>query len=197
MTEHFEDEIQAFEKLDKKAPIQTGGKLFLGSSSIRLWSSLKDDFKGLNIINRGFGGSQIHDSIRFSNRIIIPYKPKRLIFYAGDNDLASEKTPEEVCADFRLLVKLVLSEFPNIIIIFISIKPSPARITLMNDICKTNLLIKEFIKSNTRLKFADVFESMLGPKGNPRPELFIEDNLHMNAKGYRIWKQILKPFILE
>lgn len=193
--DRFLDEIQAFEKSDRKSPPPTGGVLFLGSSTLRLWTSVRDDFPGLHIINRGFGGSQIEDCLYYADRIVIPCRPKWILFYAGDNDLASGKTPDQVSAAFRSLVDTIFSQLPRVGIVFISIKPSPARAMLLTDIRKANSLIGVFVDSDARLKYADVFQPMLGPNKAPRHELFAEDGLHMNASGYRIWKRVLDPYV--
>jgi lysophospholipase L1-like esterase len=193
----WEPEIAAFERMDKTNPPPPGAILFVGSSSIRLWKTLAQDFSSHHVINRGFGGSQIADCTAFADRIILPYKPKLILVYAGDNDIAANRTPEQVLADFQALVKQVHGTLPAARIEFISIKPSISRWPLAEKVKAANRLVEEFTRRDARLDFIDVFTPMLGEDGRPRPELFIEDKLHMNAKGYLIWKQVIGPRLRE
>lgn len=195
MTERFLEEILAFGQRDRESPPPADGILFLGSSTLRLWTTIQEDFPGVHIINRGFGGSHIEDCIRYADRIVLPCKPKRILLYAGDNDLASGKTPDQVSADFRSFVGRLFAGLPRVGIVFISIKPSSARVGLLTDIRTANSRIGAFVGSDARLKFADVFHPMLASSGAPRPDLFGEDGLHMNASGYQIWKRVLDPYV--
>ncbi len=193
--EPFQTEFEAFEQQDRLAPPPQGAVLFLGSSSIRRWSSLAQDFPSIATINRGFGGSQIVDSIRHADRIVIPHNPSTLVFYAGENDLATGKSPEQVCKDFQLLVTRLRAALPGIRIAFISIKPSPCRANLLDPIQKTNALIRGWARTQPRLDFVDAFGPMLDGTGAPRSELFNEDGLHMNSKGYALWTGLLAPVL--
>lgn len=167
--------------------------LFLGSSTIRLWHSLEQDFPELAVVNRGFGGSQIEDSIRYAPRIVLPLKPRTIVFYAGENDLAEGKTPTQVCADFRHLVADLHAALPGTRLLFIALKPSPCRANLLDAMRQANALIGDWIQTDSRLKYLDVFTPMLDATGAPRAELFADDHLHMNAAGYALWTQILRP----
>jgi len=192
----LEKEVRAFEEKDRKQAPEAGGVLFLGSSSIRLWDTAKA-FPDTKIINRGFGGSQIADSVHFAGRIAIPYKPRLIVFYAGDNDVAAGKSTEEVFADFKELVGKVHASLPATRIAFIAIKPSPLRWKFFDTQCRANDRIREFIKSDGRLSYIDVVKPMLGDDGEPRRELFKKDNLHLNDEGYRVWAGVVKPFLDE
>jgi lysophospholipase L1-like esterase len=189
----WEKDIRAFEELDAKQLPPRDALLFIGSSSIRLWKSLDQDFPEKKVINRGFGGSEIADSIQFANRIIIPYRPKAIILYAGNNDLNSGKTPATVFADFKRFTETIHASLPECHIGFISIAPSPARWRIAGQMRAANRMIREFCSKDARLRFIDVFDAMLGADGMPRPELYVTDRLHLNEDGYAIWKKIVGP----
>jgi lysophospholipase L1-like esterase len=196
----FEAEIAAFETADKKTPPPQGAVLFLGSSSIRLWSTLTKDFPELTVLNRGFGGSQISDSIRYADRIVLPYKPKMIVFYAGGNDINAGKSPQQVFQDFQTFVAKVHSALPATRIVYISINPSVARWSQEEKVLEANRLIEDYTKKQNgktaRLSFLDSHSKLLSPEGKPRPEILRQDSLHLNAEGYKLWTAILKPQIL-
>ena len=191
----FEPAIKAFEEADKSNPPAKGAVLFIGSSSIAFWKSLSQDFPKAKVINRGFGGSHIEDSVDFVDRIVIPYRPRLIVLYAGDNDIESGKTPAVVLEHFKKFVAIVHQKLPRTRIAFISIKPSPARWHLVDKVREANRLIKDFTEHDRRLRYIDVFSPMVGKDGKPRPELFVEDSLHMNDAGYRLWRSTLTPYI--
>ena len=191
----FEPEIKAFEARDKTNPPPTGAILFVGSSSIRLWKDLGKDLPDCKTIQRGFGGSQISDVTALAHRIVIPYQPKQVVLYSGDNDIAGGKSPEQIMNDFKALAATIHAKLPATQITFISIKPSPSRWHLAEQARKANALVKAFTAGNSRLDFIDVFTPMLGADGKPRPELFLADNLHMNRKGYDLWVILIKPHL--
>src|SRR6266404_3403952 len=191
----WEPEIQQFENSDKKDPPPRGAVLFVGSSSIRMWKSLTEDLPGIKVINRGFGGSQIADSTFYVDRIVTPYRPTMIVFYAGDNDLFDGKTPQQVLEDYKAFVSRVRIKLPSTKIAFISIKPSPARASIVDQMRQANTLIRNYSSNDKRLLFIDVFTPMLGTDGNPRPELFGLDKLHMNRQGYDLWKSVLAPYL--
>jgi len=191
----FESEIQKFEENDRQSPPAKDSILFVGSSSIRFWKDLDKDFPSTKVINRGFGGSQIEDSTYFADRIVIPYNPRMIVLYAGDNDLAAGKTPEKVFADYKDFVGKVRQQLPKVPIAYISIKPSLARWQLTDQIKATNTLIRSYASHNKNLVFIDVFPAMLGADGRPRPELYVKDGLHMTPEGYAVWKAIVAPYL--
>jgi len=187
----WEPAISAFEADDKANPPAPGGVLFLGSSSIRMWD-LKASFPELPALNRGFGGSEIADSIHYFDRVVLPYKPATIVFYAGDNDIARGKTAEEVAADFKTFAEKVWAAFPETRIFFIGIKPSTARWNLYPEMKKANEAVRAFSAEESRLTFIDVEPAMLGEDGTPRKEYLLEDGLHMTEAGYRIWTDLVK-----
>jgi lysophospholipase L1-like esterase len=191
--QRWEADIRAFEEADRKAPAPEGAVLFVGSSSIRMWDTLQRDFPDVRLVQRGFGGSTLADVVFYADRIILPYRPRMVVVYAGDNDLAAGKTPETVFADYKALVRKIRRALPRTRIAFIAIKPSLARWKLIASIRKANALIEEHASRHRRLRYVDVFTPMLDRDGTPRKELFVEDGLHLNARGYALWKDVLAP----
>ena len=191
----FEDEIEHFEAADRISPPRRGGVVFVGSSSIRLWPNLKAYFPGANVIQRGFGGSELWQVVNYAPRIVLPYCPKRIVVYAGDNDLAAGRSPEQVLKDYEDFVELVHRNLPETKIAFIAIKPSPSRRALIDSMRRANELVRNYSSRDPRLAYVDVFSPMLTNSGPPRPELFSADSLHMNARGYEIWRKLLAPFV--
>ena len=191
----FEPEIVAYEKKDAANPPLPGGVVFVGSSSFRMWKDLETSFPGVNVINRGFGGSELSDSVKYANRIVIPYKPALVVIYAGDNDIAAGKSPETVCADFVSLAAAIRSVLPDAKIAFLSIKPSIARWALVDKIKNANGQIKAYTRKQKGMRFIDIFPQMLNEEGEPRPELYREDGLHPTAECYRLWQKIIAPYL--
>lgn len=195
----FKDEIDAFKKLDAAAFPAKGQILFSGSSSFRKWTDVQQYFPSYKIINRGFGGSTLPDVIRYADDIIFPYQPKQIIIYCGENDIASSDTitAEIVLKRYQQLFFLIRSKLKNVEIDFVSVKPSPSRIKFLETVKKSNQLIKDFIATRQHAKFINVFNAMLNDDGSIKREIFIEDNLHMNAKGYAIWQKIMEPYLMK
>lgn len=191
----FEDEIVAFEKQDAQRFPAKGGVVFVGSSSIRLWKTVADDFPRVRTLNRGFGGSQASDSVYYADRIVTPYAPSTVVFFAGTNDLAAGKSPETVFADFKAFVGKVHAKLPNTRILFVSITPAPSRQALWPKMRRANALIKRFAGPAKNVRFVDVYDQMLTKAKGPRPELFVEDQLHMKPAGYAIWVHTLRPLL--
>ena len=194
--DRWEKEIAALTAKDDTNPPQEGGIVFVGSSSIRLWD-LKKSFPDLPVINRGFGGSQLADSVRYAGRIVTAYKPKTVVLYAGDNDLAGGKSPEQVASDFDQFVSLIRKDLPEAKIIYIPVKPSPSRWKLIEKMNETNGLIRERCEKGEKLVYVDIVKPMLASNGQPRPELYKKDMLHMNDEGYEIWAEALKPHLVR
>jgi len=191
---NWERDIAAFEKQARQNPPPKHEVVFVGSSSIRFWELAKS-FPSMDVINRGFGGSQLADSVRYAPRIVVPYEPRIVVLYAGDNDLAFGKSPEQVSADFQAFTRRVLDKLPKTKIVVLSIKPSPLRSRLWEKMRKANALIADHCKSDERLLYLDVSNALLGPDGKPRSEYFRIDGLHLNEKGYEVWTAILKPHL--
>lgn len=194
-TQPFATEIAAFEASDKTNPPPGGAILFIGSSSIRLWKTLAQDFPEHKVINRGFGGSQIIDSVNYAERIVLPYKPRLIVLYAGGNDINAGKPPEQVYADYKSFVGKVHAALPQTKIAYISIAPNPARWAQVERVKAANTLIEEQTKADSRLTFINVFPKMLGADGQPKADIYVEDRLHMNAKGYSLWREIVGPYL--
>ena len=186
----------AFAADDVAHPHPAGGVLFVGSSSIRLWSNLEDQFRNLPVvIKRGFGGSQLSDCVKNLSRLVLRYRPHTVLVYAGDNDLAAGTAPQEVLHRFTAFVDGVHRELPQTRIVYISIKPSPSRIRLLSKIRETNTLIEDYADDADEVDYIDVFTPMLDASGQPRAELFRDDALHLNAQGYALWKRIIGPHV--
>lgn len=192
--ERWEQTIQSFEDWDSKNSFPLDGVLFVGSSSIRLWPT-REHFPGFPVINRGFGGSHISNVNYFARRIVLPYKPRVIVFYAGDNDISGEKTPQRVFDDYRKFINLVHKELPATRIIFVGIKPSLSRWSLWLLMNEANLMIKKFSDKDERLFVFDSASPLLGSDGKPDEQYFLKDNLHLNSKGYDVWTKALKPIV--
>ncbi|MBK5296722.1 MAG: hypothetical protein JJE40_06145 [Vicinamibacteria bacterium] len=191
----WEEGIRTFETADTAAPPPRGGIVFIGSSSIRLWTSLATDFPGMPVVNRGFGGSQLADVTAFVGRIVTPYQPRQVIVYCGGNDINAGRSSSDVLADFQALAQAIHAGSPAVRIAYISIAPNPARWPQISTVKAANQAIKDWIATDPRLTFIDVYAAMLGPDGQPKPDIFVEDRLHMNAKGYAIWRAVIGPHL--
>lgn len=192
--DRWEPSIQKFEEQDKADPPPKNAILFVGSSSIRKWD-IGESFPRLTTINRGFGGSEIADSIHFADRIILKHKPSVIALYAGDNDIGRGKSAETVTKDFQEFVSRVHKDLPQSKIVFIAIKPSIKRWNLVDQMRKANVAIRKLCEDSDRLEFADIDTPMIGDDGKPKPELFEKDGLHLNAEGYKVWAKVLRPLI--
>lgn len=191
----WEDDIRAFEKADAQNPPAQGAVLFGGSSSITMWTSVAQDFSEYPVVNLGFGGSAIADSTQFADRIIIPCRPRLIVLYAGDNDLAAGISPQQVEADFCGFVATIHAALPQTYITYLSIKPSPSRWHLRNEVRQANGAIEAATREDERLAFIDVFSIVLGANGQPRADIFIEDELHMNRRGYELWIPLIRSHL--
>src|SRR5436190_11748470 len=191
----WEKEIAAYEQMDRTNPPPTGALLFIGSSTIRLWKTLVQDFPGHRVINRGFGGSEIVDSTHFAERVILPYKPRMVFLRAGGNDLNAGKSPEQVFADFKEFVATIHSKLPETEIVFISLSPSIARWKQADKEKAVNAMVEEYVRKTPRLKYIETYSLPLGTDGQPRPELVVADKLHFNAEGYKLLAEIVPPHL--
>jgi lysophospholipase L1-like esterase len=191
----WEPDIAQFEAQDRASSPRLGSIVFVGSSSIRMWTTLDRDFPGVPVLNRGFGGSEAGDVAQFAERIVVPYKPPVVVFYAGDNDLAAGKTPAQVLSAFQSFVTTMHRDLPGTRVVFVSIKPSLARWGIVDKMRAANQLIRDYVATDDRLAYVDVFTPMLDASGKPRPELYQEDGLHMTPAGYAIWRDLIGPVI--
>jgi hypothetical protein len=194
-TNRWERDIQAFEALDRTNPPPANAILFTGSSNIRLWKNVGEAFPNHRIFNRGFGGAEMADVVEFAGRIVIPYRPKIVIIYAGDNDLADHKTPEEISTDFQAFVQKVHAALPETLIGCIAIKPSPSRAKLVPQVKQTDALLESFCRTNANTIYLDDLTPMSNATGGPRPELFGKDGLHLNEQGRAIWTSLIRPIL--
>jgi lysophospholipase L1-like esterase len=190
----WEKEMEAFAFRDQQSPFAPGGILFVGSSSIRLWQ-VEKAFPEHRVLNRGFGGSQIRDSIEWFDRVIAPHRPRLMVFYAGGNDIHAGKDARTVIADARELFEKVRAVLPETKILYLSIAPNPARWKEIETVRKVNKAILAMTEEFTFVRFVDVGASMLGEDGLPLPQIYRADQLHMNEEGYAIWNRIVKPLL--
>jgi len=193
----FYNDIQKFKKADSVQAPPQNAILFVGSSSFVMWKDVQKDFPKHTIINRGFGGSSLPHVIDYANDVIFPYNAKQIVIYAGENDFAASDTvtAQTVFNRFQHLFQMIRERQPKVPVVFVSIKPSPSRAHLMPKMSEANQLIREYLKTQSKAKFVDVYTLMLDETGKPRADLFIEDMLHMNRKGYDIWKKALKKHL--
>ena len=191
----WEKDIAAFEASDRTAPPPKNALLFVGSSTIVRWKTLQQDYPAHQIINRGFGGNEIADSTHFADRMIFPYQPRTIFLRAGGNDIHNGKTPEQVFADFKEFVATVHAKLPKTEIVYISLSPSIARWDERDAGKKLNALIADFVNRTPRLKYIETADLVLDAKGEPRPELFVEDKLHFSPEGYKLLIERVRPFV--
>jgi lysophospholipase L1-like esterase len=197
----FDEAIAAFETTDKTAMPPKCATLFVGSSSIRFWRTLKEDFPDRTVINRGFGGSTVWEVDAYFDRVVAPYKPKEIVFYAGDNDLASApardgaparagRSPDTVYADFVRFMDMKDKALGSTPVYFISVKPSKLRWEMQGKMTEVNAKVKALADKRDDLAYIDVVTPMLKPDGTPK-DVFVEDNLHMTPEGYAIWTPVV------
>lgn len=193
----FAEEFAAFARADKLRPPPPRPVLFYGSSSFRLWENLGADFPDVPVLSRAFGGSTLAECVQELERLVFPYEPRALILYAGDNDLDDGAAPDTVLHHFEEFERRVRARLGGVPIAFVSVKPSPARERNLANIRKTNALVREQIAGRERTRFLDIYPQMLDAGGRPRRDLFTEDSLHMNAAGYRIWREVIGSYLNE
>ena len=196
----FIDEIEVFKKMDSLHPPAKNAILLVGSSSFRKWTDVQSYFPLYPIINRGFGGSSIPDVVSYANDIIFPYNPRQILIYCGENDIAGSDTSisgKDVLERFKKLFFLIRSRLPEVSIAFVSMKPSVSREKLWPVMVTGNRLIKKFLSRQKKTAFINVYDAMFLPDGTVMKDIFLADNLHMNAKGYAIWKRIIEPYLIK
>ncbi|MBC7848363.1 MAG: G-D-S-L family lipolytic protein [Chitinophagaceae bacterium] len=194
----FWNDVQSFKKQDSASMPPKNIILFIGSSSFTNWKDVREYFPNKPILNRAFGGSTLPDLIRYKQDIVYKYQPKQVVIYCGENDFASSDTVSvnTVVTRFKQLFGLIRSKHKNVPIAYVSMKPSPSRKNLMPKYVAANNAIKSFLQGFKHTVFIDVYQSMLNADGTPKADIFVSDNLHMNAKGYAIWQKIMQPHLL-
>ena len=192
----FEGAIQEFERQDSLEPVAPGVVLFTGSSSVRFWQSLNEDFPGHRVLNRGFGGSEFSDLIRYADRVIYPYRPSVVFIYEGDNDINAGDTPAGVLRQAKKLRRMIAKNLgEEVPVVFISPKPSVARWALKEQYERANALLEGYTERTDHTYYADVWTPALRADGTVRDDIFISDDLHMNTEGYAIWREVIAPFL--
>ena len=195
----FINEIRAFRKADSIAALPKNVVLLVGSSSFTKWKDVQDYFPAHAMLNRGFGGSSLTDLIFYANDVLLKYKPKQILIYCGENDIAgsSTVTADTVFERFKTVYSIIRSKFKKVPIAFISMKPSPSREKFAEIMQKGNALIKLFMEQQKRASYIDVYSSMLDANGKALTHIFIADKLHMNAEGYKIWQGVIAPYLVR
>ena len=195
----FAEDIQKFRHIDSVQMPAKHSILFVGSSSFTKWTDVQNYFPSYPIINRGFGGSTLLDVIMYADDVIFPYEPKQIVIYCGENDLAYSDTvsAQTVFNRFSILFDMIRNIYKDVPVDFISIKPSPSREKLMPKMIEANKLIQNFLAARPNTGFINVYQKMLTTDGKLMQEIYVEDKLHMNAKGYAIWQKEIEPFLVK
>lgn len=194
----WEDAVRAFEASDLAAPPPADALLCIGSSSMRMWhETIEADLAPLAVIPRGFGGSTMYDVLHFAGRIVLPYRPRAVLLYEGDNDIDSGVPPQRVAAVFAEFVSQVHAQLPQTRIHVLSIKPSPARWSKWPQMQAANALLQAACAGDSTLAYVDVATPMLGPDGRPRSDLFLADQLHLSARGYALWTEVVRREVVS
>jgi lysophospholipase L1-like esterase len=191
----WDKEIKIFAEIDREVPPPENAILFIGDSSIRMWTNLRASFPRLKVINRSLDGSRLEDINFYFDKIVAPYKPKIIVLYAGETDLTEGVAPEKILENYKIFEALVKERLPQTQILFVSLKPSPANWRAADKYKQTNALIKTEIEKGRQAQFVDIFTPMLDEKGEPKAEIFREDRLNLNEKGYILWRKILHNYL--
>lgn len=191
----WEQKVRAYEKQDSLNPPGKHVILFTGSSTIENWKTLQQDIPGKNVLNRGISGTKTSDLLHYANRVIRPYHADQIFLYEGDNDIGFKLSPDSILFRFKQLFNYIRQINTGVEIIFIAIKPSPRRLKDTVAIRQTNLLIKDFLQTEKNTGYADVYTAMLAPDKQLVPAYYREDGLHLTAEGYKVWTDVIKPFI--
>jgi lysophospholipase L1-like esterase len=193
----WESSILSFEAQDRRQPPPAGVIVFTGSSSFTLWSDMEHDLAPLPVLNRGFGGARMQDVVHYAERVLLPYRPRAVVLFAGTNDIAEPKpaTARQVYEGYRAFVQCVQARLPELPIYFVAITPSPSRWKYWPIVQEANRLIREHTQSDPHLRFIDLTDHLLGPDGRPDRSLYRFDRLHPNRKGYLIWTEVIKPIL--
>jgi lysophospholipase L1-like esterase len=195
----FASDIRRFKQLDFAIPPKTNAILFYGSSSFTKWTDVQQYFPDYDIINRSFGGSCLTDLIMHANEIVFPYHPRQIVIYCGENDFAVSDTisANNVTERFIKLFKLIRAKLPDVQISYISMKPSPSRWNLADKFVTSNQQIRDFLDSQVNTSYINIWDKMLNKNNLPDSALFVDDWLHMNAEGYKIWQKEINPRLIK
>lgn len=194
----YAEDIAAFKARDSAAMPPKNAILFVGSSSFTKWTDVQSYFPDKKVINRGFGGSTIPDLIRYADEIIIPYQPKQVVIYCGENDLASgDVTAAMVYQRFQQLYSIIHKKLPRANITYIAMKPSPSRRNIWGPIMAANGMIRDFLSEEANAYYIDVYYPMLAKGPEVHGSYFTSDSLHMNEKGYQLWKYLMEPYMVR
>ena len=159
---------------------------------------MEKTFAAYQTINRGFGGSTLTDAIFYVNNLVDPYQPRQIVIYSGENDIAEGNvSAETVLNRFKTLFTLIRQKLPLVPVAFISIKPSPSRAKFQQTVIESNQLIKKYLHGQPKTTFINIYDLMLDNKKQMRPELYVEDQLHMNERGYEIWTKAIEPYLIK
>jgi lysophospholipase L1-like esterase len=192
---HWEPEVAAYEAQDRANPPPKGAILFTGSSTIRFWTTLAADFPDKQVINRGFGGTEIVDATHFADRLIFPHEPKAIFLRSGVNDIHDGKTPAQIFTDFQEFVAVVHARLPATDIWFIGLCPTISRWPEAAANRELNALVEAYAQTTPRVHYIDTWTMSLDAAGRPRPELFRPDKLHFSAEGYQLLVARIRPFL--
>ncbi|AII52446.1 hypothetical protein N008_10720 [Hymenobacter sp. APR13] len=185
-------ELRAFARQDSLTPPPRKPILFYGSSSIRKWETLRQDFPGRPVLNRGFGGSRFPDALYFFEKLVVAYQPRQVVLYEGDNDIGAGASAQEVFQSFLAFEQLMQQKLPKVPLVFLAIKPSPSRWALYPKVQEANRLIREYVAAHPKyLRYVDTATPLLGPNGKPQPQFYVSDSLHMTPAGYREWTRVV------
>ncbi|SFW64377.1 GDSL-type esterase/lipase family protein [Chitinophaga sancti] len=193
----FQEDVQTIKHYDQMYAPPANPILFVGSSSIRKWEDLERTFASYEVMNRGIGGAKVNDIIFYLDDIVFPYHPREIVLYVGENDIPDGVPADTVLARTKNLIAGIRAKLPETPITYISIKPSPSRDKYRQTVQESNTLIKEFLKTQHKITWVDVYTPMLTKEGNSRPEIFQSDMLHLNKDGYKIWKKLIQPTLIK
>ena len=188
-------DMARFAALDAASPPPRHPVVFTGSSSVRMWDTLSTDFPGVPVLNRGFGGSQVRDATWHAGQVVLAYRPRKVLLYAGDTDIDAGRTPAQVRADVQAFVATLRARQPRLRVGILAIKPSVLRLAQLPRQQDANRLVRDWAATQAGIDFIDVATPMLDAAGQPRGELFLDDGLHLNAAGYALWRGIVAPYL--
>jgi len=194
--ERWKAELAAFAANDQRRMPPAGSILFVGSSTIRMWQGIEQAFPEQGpVIRRGVGGSRLQEWVEFVPDLVLPYQPRQIVIYAGENDLVDGYTPMDLLGAFIAFVRRVRVQLPDVPIAYISIKPSPSRMAQVEAMREANLLIQTYVLGEPRLDYIELHAAMLDNDGQPRPELYLRDKLHLTREGYALWRQVISAHL--